>query len=72
MVMVNGLMIDRSASPFAGLRSASVRQTTDKENNRRSHPLRSPQTILFPRRAAASFNQITGANSRYAIQFDHD
>ena len=46
------LMVDRSASPYAGLRSASVRESANKRNNQQlklhakpsKHPLPPPRS----------------------------
>jgi len=61
------LRVDRSASPSAGLRSASVEKTNHKST---THPaMRSLLNIPFPRRAAASFNalQRTAGASRLQL-----
>ena len=40
------LMVDRSASEFAGLRSASFRERPDKANNQRTKPCDAPRSSL--------------------------
>jgi hypothetical protein len=42
------LMVDRSASPYAGLRSASVRESSDKRNNQRLKLHAKPSKHPFP------------------------
>jgi len=51
-------------------RGQSIGETGDEENHQGSNPVRSPHIVHSPRRVAASFNQITGANSRCAGQSD--
>jgi len=49
-------MVDRSASPYAGLRSTSVEKTKGEANQQHTPSMHSLVNIPFPRRAAASFN----------------
>jgi hypothetical protein len=56
-VVSDVLTVDRSASPYAGLRSANVGQNNDEENHQGLKTMRSRQIVPFLRRAAASFNK---------------
>src|SRR5437867_3750494 len=59
-------MVDRRASAYAGLRSASLGQTPDKENHDQTISMRCRQILPFSRREAASFNQPAAANPAIA------
>src|SRR5256885_571858 len=50
MVVLSRLMVDRSASPYAGLRSASVGQTTRNANHQitNAHSKAKPPNRPFP------------------------
>ena len=66
------LMVDRTASRYAGLRSASLRKRPGGESNESHQLMRRHQTVLFHRRGAASFNKPAAGNagiaSRLAIE----
>jgi len=60
------LMVDRSASPYAGLRSASVRESADKRNHQQlklyakpsKHPLPPPRSGFVQQSHAAQTGEI--------------
>jgi hypothetical protein len=61
------LTVDRSAGPFAGLRSTIVGQ---RKNKATIHPMLNLPKIPFPRRVAASFNQSSQATAAMPLAFD--
>jgi hypothetical protein len=61
------LTVDRSAGPFAGLRSTIIGQ---RKNKATIHPMLNLPKIPFPRRVAASFNQSSQATAAMPLAFD--
>ena len=68
------LIVDRSASPYAGLRSASVRESSDKRNNQHQlklhakpskHPLPPPRSGFVQH---MKLQLLTFLDSRHLLQ----